>query len=195
MPSPVGPADLLVDLARGLSDLGVQWYVFGAQAVLLWGRPRMTTDVDATVRLGSLDNSALVDALTQRGFTARFDVQPEFVTRTRVLPLVHSPSGMALDLVIAGPGLEDEFIARAVRVQVGDVLVPVISPEDLIVTKVLAGRSKDIEDIRGVLDERGDRLALDHVRHTLQLLGDALGQSDLLPVFEAELQRWVRKRR
>lgn len=45
MPFPPGPANLLAELAR----LRVPWYVFGAQAALIWGRPRLTTDVDVTV--------------------------------------------------------------------------------------------------------------------------------------------------
>jgi hypothetical protein len=60
----------------------------------------------------------------------------------------------------------------------------VISPEDLIVTKVLAGRPKDIEDVRGIVHERRASLDEGRVRRTLGLLEQALGQSDLLPAFE-----------
>jgi predicted nucleotidyltransferase len=56
--------------------------------------------------------------------------------------------------VLAGPGLEEQFLARAVLVDIGGVRVPVMSPEDLVVTKILAGRPKDIEDVRGILAER-----------------------------------------
>ena len=51
MPSPRSvPADLLVSLAAVLSKLQARWYVFGAQAVILWGRPRLMADIDVTVR-------------------------------------------------------------------------------------------------------------------------------------------------
>ncbi len=65
----------------------------------------------------------------------------------------------------------------------------VISPEDLIVTKILAGREKDIEDVRSVLRERISSLALALIRATLALLEEALGQSDLRPLFEHELAK------
>jgi hypothetical protein len=45
-----GPAELLADLAVALGTVGARWYVFGAQAVSMWGRPRLTTDVDVTVQ-------------------------------------------------------------------------------------------------------------------------------------------------
>ncbi|HEX7705229.1 MAG TPA: nucleotidyltransferase [Thermoanaerobaculia bacterium] len=81
------------------------------------------------------------------------------------------------------------MLDRAISVQVEGTTVPVISPEDLIVTKVLAGRSKDIEDIRGVLLQRGASLDLGRIRGTLHLLEEALAQSDLIMVFESELER------
>ncbi len=46
--------------------------------------------------------------------------------------------------------------------------------------------------MRGVLSERGSALDVTQLRATLELLEDALGQSDLLPVFEHELGRWQR---
>jgi hypothetical protein len=192
VPSPAGPADLLIDLADGLAELQVPWYIFGAQAALIWGRPRLTTDVDVTVGAVPGGMPALLTALEPRGFTLRIDATPDFVRQTRVLPLMHDASGLAADLVLAGPGLEDDFLARAVLVDIGGATVPVISAEDLIVTKILAGRPKDIDDIRGVLAERGAQLDMGRVRTVLGMIEQALGQNDLVSQFEAELRRWQR---
>ncbi len=150
----------------------------------------MTADIDVTVRLGGDDPSALVEALKASGFQLRIVATHEFVRQTRVVPLVHTPSDLAVDMVLAGPGLEELFLSRTVSVEIGGMAVPIISPEDLVATKILAGRAKDIEDIRGVLDERGGRLDITAIRATLRQLEDALGQSDLVPLFEAELNRW-----
>ena len=191
MPSPAGPAELLSDLAVALAAIDARWYVFGAQAALVWGRPRLTTDVDVTVRC-SVSTDHLVRVLDAHGFVLRIDATETFIRATRVVPLEHRASGLALDVVLAGPGLEDLFLERAIPIDVAGTLVPFISPEDLIVTKVLAGREKDIEDVRGVLSERGATLDVDRIRTTLGLLEDALGQSDLMPVFDDELGRWQR---
>jgi len=191
VPSPAGPAELLSDLAVALAAIDARWYVFGAQAALVWGRPRLTTDVDVTVRC-SVSTDHLVRVLDAHGFVLRIDATETFIRATRVVPLEHRASGLALDVVLAGPGLEDLFLERAIPIDVAGTLVPFISPEDLIVTKVLAGREKDIEDVRGVLSERGATLDVDRIRTTLGLLEDALGQSDLMPVFDDELGRWQR---
>lgn len=191
MPSPAGPAELLADLATALDAIGVRWYVFGAQAALVWGRPRLTTDVDVTVQC-SVPTRELVAALETRGFTLRVDGTDAFIDATRVVPLEHRASGLALDMVLAGPGLEELFLERAIPVDVAGTTVPFISPEDLVVTKLLAGREKDIDDVHGVLSERGSTLDVSRIRATLQMLEDALGQSDLTPVLERELERWRR---
>ena len=189
MPSSAGPAELLSDLSVALNAIGAQWYVFGAQAALVWGRPRLTTDVDVTVKC-SASTDDLVRTLDSHGFSLRIDATDAFIRTTRVVPLEHGASGLALDVVLAGPGLEDLFLERTVPIDVAGTVVPFISPEDLIVTKLLAGREKDIEDVRGVLSERGGTLDVGRIRTTLGLLEDALGQSDLTPVFEDELGRW-----
>jgi hypothetical protein len=184
-----GPADLLAALAGALADAGARWYLFGAQAALIWGRPRLTADVDVTVRLDPEDPDALVRALGRHGFRLRVDPADDFVRRTRVLPFVFTPNGLPVDVVLAGPGIEELFLSRAVPVRLGSVTVPVISPEDLIVTKILAGRPKDVEDVRGILFERLPQLDLAVIRSTLGLLEAALSQTDLQPAFEAELAR------
>lgn len=61
--------------------------------------------------------------------------------------------------------------------------VPVAHATDLVVMKVLAGRGKDLDDVRSVL--AAGQVELDEVRQLLHQLEDALGQSDLLPALEA----------
>lgn len=190
MPSPTPPAELFRALAQVLQGLEAKWYLFGAQAVLVWGRPRLTADIDVTVRLDPATPGLLVTAMDRAGFALRVSATAVFVERTRVLPFLHTSTGWPLDVVLAGPGLEERFIAEAVDVDLGaGVHVPVIRAEDLVVTKILAGRPKDIDDVRGVLLERLERLDLASIRETLGLLEGALGVSDLLPVFESELAR------
>jgi hypothetical protein len=181
-----------------MAEGGERWYLFGAQAVQVWGAPRLTADVDVTVQLGVQDFAGFVARMQKKGFELRVRDVDGFVKKTRVFPFVHRASEIPVDVVLAGPGLEEEFLKRARPVDLGDVALPVISPEDLIVTKVLAGRPKDLEDIRGVLRARLETLDLAHIRRLLQLLQQALGQSNLKPLFEKELaliRRGRRKRR
>jgi hypothetical protein len=190
MRSPV--ADLLDDLRRALEAARTRWYLFGAQAALLYGAVRLTADVDVTVDWphGSQPD-ALVDALAAHGFVLRV-ADPAFVARTRVLPLVHAPTSLPLDAVLAGPGLEDAFFARVVEHDVEGVRVPVASPEDIVVMKVLAARTKDLDDVAAIAASPVP-LDLTYLRRTVALLEEALGQSDLQPVLDAALRRARRR--
>jgi hypothetical protein len=186
--------ELLRALGAVLAALGARWYVFGAQAVLVWGRPRLTGDVDVTMFLDPEDPEGFVAAMAPAGFELRVADVRDFVARTRVLPFTHVASGLALDVVLGGPGLEEEFLRTARHVDVGGVTVPVIGPEELIVTKVLAGRAKDLDDVRGILVAQGATLDLQRVRTLIRTLETAIDQSDLLPCFEEQV-RQVRSRR
>jgi hypothetical protein len=176
--------DALRELQEVLDRQGLRWYVFGAQAVVVYGLPRLTADLDVTLEASLERALALLPLLEQRGFATRAPEPEDLLRRARVLTLAHRSSGMAVDLVVAGPGLEEEFLAHRRFVDLGGLEVPVISPEDLVVTKILAGRPKDLEDVRGVLREQSGRLDLQRSRRFLRLLEQALGRSDLLPVLD-----------
>jgi predicted nucleotidyltransferase len=158
-----------------MREQGVRWYLFGAQAAIVWGSPRLSADVDITADLHSLALNDYIDTMQRHGFDV-VDNDSEFVARTRVVPFVHRVSRMPLDVVLAGSGLEEEFLQRAIYVDLSGCSVPVITPEDLIVTKILAGRPKDIEDVRGVISERSESMDVARIRAILRLLEEALSQ-------------------
>ena len=54
---------------------------------------------------------------------------------------------------------------------------------------MLAGRPKDVEDAVNLWRLRGQTLNAAHIRETLGLLEQALGQSDLVPGFESIVRR------
>jgi hypothetical protein len=166
----------LVAFARVAKRLALRWYVFGAQAVNLHGFPRATADLDLTIDLGELEPAAVVAALTKAGFTARFS-DAAFIAATRVIPVVHDATGLPVDLVLAGPGLEQQFLDEAITMRIASVDIPILSAENLVVTKLLAARPKDLEDVRELLAVR----RLDHrrIERLLAVLDRALDQNDL----------------
>ena len=181
-------AEALAALARALGTRRVPWYLFGAQAALLYGAARLTADVDVTVQLGDRATTKFVQALEKAGFRLRVRDVGDFVATTRVLPFVHARSAMPIDIVLAGPGLEELFFKRRRRRIIEGVPVPVASPEDVVVMKVLAGRGKDEDDVLAILAAQR-KLNRDRVRKTLAALERALDQSDLRPRFEELLLR------
>ncbi|MFP6663430.1 MAG: hypothetical protein VCC00_04440 [Deltaproteobacteria bacterium] len=181
---PSGLADLLADLGSALQAAGRDWYLFGAQAAVLYGSARLTADVDATVDAPLEVVEALLVPLALWHFEARVENPTDFARTTRVLPLLHTPSGMPCDLVLGGPGLEELFLERAEIFDVEGVRVPVARADDIVVMKILAGRPKDLEDAAAILRAAPETLNLASAHSLLAELENALDRGDLLPVLE-----------
>jgi hypothetical protein len=194
VPHPPSPfAEVLSSFNDAFSELGVGWYLFGAQAAILYGATRLTADVDVTVQLGRVTTAELGTHLVVQGFALRVHDE-SFLRTTRVLPVVHGKTRIPADVVIGGPGLEELFLSRAIKRKFVDFEIPVACPEDIVAMKLLAGREKDASDVESVL--RANRLTIDRTRllETLGMLEEALGQSDLVPMFERLWVAATRKR-
>jgi hypothetical protein len=179
-------AKLLGEIARALGPLKVRWYVFGAQAVIAAGYVRQTADIDITT--DDVPADKLRRALRRAGFELRKDIEgvDALIEHHRILPLRHR-SGLNLDVVRAGPGLEMEMLGRAIRRRVGRLQIPFAETNDLLVLKILAGRAKDLEDVRGLLRSCSKEIAPDLVRERLDQLGKLLDDSTFVASFEHEL--------
>ncbi len=153
----------------------------------------MTEDVDVTVQVPDGRLRSLVEALAKATFVPRVEDVESFAARSRVIPFFHRRTAMPLDLVIAAAGLEEQFLERAVRVDLGGVKVPILSPEDVIITKVLAGRPQDLLDVRAVLDMRRGTLDLRRIRSILGQIDEALGDLDVAASFESLFNERRRK--
>jgi hypothetical protein len=79
--SPV--ADLLADLSRAFAALDTPWYLFGAQAAIVYGVARLTVDVDVDVTArapAGTPAATWITTIEQHGFVRRFR-DPAFVER------------------------------------------------------------------------------------------------------------------
>lgn len=143
-------AELLARLARGLDAAALPYMIIGGQAVLLHGEPRLTRDVDVTLGVGLERLDDLLAALPGLGLRPLVDPS-DFTRRTLVLPCEDPGTGVRVDFILSFTPYERDAIARARRVLLGGTEVAFATAEDLVVHKVLAGRPRDLEDVRGVL--------------------------------------------
>ena len=96
-----------------------------------------------------------VGTILAAGFNLRVG-DPDFVRRTRVMPFMHTSTGMPVDVwVLAGSGLEDEFLARARQTDVYGTMLPVMDLANLMPPGG-TGRRRPAADARGQLKEGRD---------------------------------------
>ena len=114
--------------------------LIGGMAVLRWGRPRATQDVDVSLFTDFGNEATFVDSILAH-FPRR---TPD--ARERALEQV------GIDVALAAFPFEDEVIHRATPFEFGPgVVIPTASANDLIVSKAFANRPIDWMDIEGIV--------------------------------------------
>lgn len=161
----------LLSVFAALERAKVRYLVVGGVAVVLHGHLRVTADLDLVVDLDPANTKAALDALATLGYRARAPVPLEQFADASIrqswiddkgltvfsLWSPNSP-GTEVDLFAREPFPFNEAYARAVMVELGGSIVPVVSIVDLIALKRSAGRSKDLEDaeaLAAILEEDG----------------------------------------
>ena len=184
-PGPVPPAPLLEALgavSEWLDATATPGAVIGGVAASILGRPRLTEDIDVLVLLEPEEWPAFLAAGQQFGFVARTEDALDFAGTSRVLLVMHQPSGLRIDVVLGAMPLEEEIVRGASKAEVAGVAVPLPSPESIVVMKAIAQRPRDIADIEGILEVH-DHLDLDWIRERLTEFDRALDRADLLDEF------------
>lgn len=174
--------ELLSKLARGLDRRGIPYMLIGGQAVLLYGEPRLTRDVDVTLGAGPERLSLILDLAKESGWKILTDSPKDFVAQTLVLPCVDSASGIRIDFIFSFSPYERQAIERARSVAVEGTQVRYAAVEDVVIHKIVAGRARDLEDVRSIL-LKNPKLDGQYVRRWLGEIAAAQGE-ELLARFD-----------
>ena len=164
-------AAALAALQRGLDAEKKPWMCIGGVAAISQGVRRTTTDIDVAVRAEGIDLEALVRRLSRHGIRPRQPDAVAFARSSQVLLLVHSPSGVDLDVSLAWLSFEHEALAARVTVDFAGVRAPAARPEDLLIYKLFAARPQDLKDAESLLLMHRKTIDLARVRRVLEQLG------------------------
>lgn len=169
---------LLERIALGLERRQIPYMIIGGQAVLIYGEPRLTRDIDVTLGVGPEHLAELLAFAQACAWRVLVDAPEEFVRTTMVLPCADPESGIRIDFIFSHSAYEQQAMQRVRRVVIGKASVRFAAPEDVIVHKIIAGRGRDLEDIRSILLKNPviDRA---YIRHWLAEFDRSLGESYL----------------
>lgn len=166
--------DLLARIGAVLHDAGLPYMIVGGHALLLYGEPRLTKDIDITLGVGLERLPEVLDASRAAGLKPLVD--PEAFTRkTLVLPCGDQESGIRVDLIFSFSPYEQLAISRARKVMIRNTELSFASAEDLVIHKLIAGRPRDLEDVKGVL-LRNPAVDFNYIRHWLSEFSVTTGE-------------------
>jgi predicted nucleotidyltransferase len=142
---------LLKKIALQLKKASIPYMVIGGQAVLLYGEPRLTRDIDITLGIGVEGLSKVKKTVRSMGLKILVKNDKEFVGKTMVLPTMDKVSSIRIDFTFSYSFYERRAMERTKDIKLGRTSVRFASLEDLVIHKVIAGRPRDLEDIRSIL--------------------------------------------
>jgi hypothetical protein len=177
----------LFEAALELQNLFIrrQWQfcLIGGIALLRWGEPRFTRDVDVTLLTGFGREDEFITPILFSGYRGRIPDAAEFARRNRVL-LVDSPQGVPIDIALAGLPFEALMVERAslYEFETGCFL-RTCSAEDLAVQKLFAFRTRDVLDVETIVLRQHGRLDWAYIETHLRPLAQLKEQPEIMDVF------------
>ena len=137
-------------LKQLLQHLGIAWVLIGAHAANRYrNSARFTQDIDLLLANTGENLTQLRVALEQAGWRVR-----QADSDGELLRLQHPALGSA-DLLVAGTDYQQVAIQRARHELVDATMhVPVLTVEDVLLHKLIAGRYQDLADIEAILATR-----------------------------------------
>lgn len=159
---------LLKRLAQSLDRQKIPYMVIGGQAVLLYGSPRLTRDIDITLGVDTDFYEDLVDLCEKLKLKLLPKRPKEFAVTSKVLPTEDLRSRIRVDFIFSNTPYERQAIRRGKFVRVKGKAVRFASLEDLIIHKMFAGRAIDLEDVRTILVKNGKKVKVPYIRRWLK---------------------------
>jgi predicted nucleotidyltransferase len=158
--------DALLAVHETLDASGVAHALCGGIAANLYREDvRATMDVDLYIAVGAAELVALSRRFEEDGWEAR-----PYWRKGDLLRLMKGDMP-PVDCLIASTPYEVGALNRAVPASIDGHAVPVLTAEDLIVFKLVAGRARDYEAVAAMINALGKKLDAKFITETLTDLG------------------------
>ena len=175
---------LIKKIAQKLDSKSVDYMIIGGQAVLLYGSPRLTRDIDITLCADTDKFQIIKKICTESGLRILPENPEDFAVETKVLPAEDVESNIRIDFIFSFTPYETEAFKRTKEVFMDGYPVKFASCEDVIIHKMVAARAIDEEDVRTLLVKNRKSLDVDYIRKWLLEFGKLSEQQGVLKRFE-----------
>jgi len=147
------------EILREFQKQKVKYVIVGGIAVNLLGSLRSTADIDILVEMSDTNLKKVVSILKKKGYVVKQPVDPIGIADAKIRhDWIHNKHMKAfnfykedalkeVDIIIESPVSFEEAKKSALRIKIDDIILPVISIDNLIKMKQATGRSIDKLDI------------------------------------------------
>lgn len=142
--------ELLEQLSAIFQAAKLRGVLIGGQAVNFWNEPRFTHDIDFTVAADAEAIKRVVSGMLAAGFTIRREQGKNAPSGHDFVQFVRPETQDIVEIQTAKTEFQDLVVNRGATIDATQPF-PVATVEDLIVMKLIAGRSVDQHDILGLI--------------------------------------------
>jgi predicted nucleotidyltransferase len=173
--------DVLFEIVAVCEELALEFAIMGGIAVRVHGIPRPTFDVDLQMTVTQSQLEGFFERCEERGYTIGDAYRSGWRDEVGGMPLVKlktylnsetsdSGNSVDVDVFINDTPFQQSIMRRRQYCELSGRTVPLVTPEDLILLKLLANRPRDLGDIADVLFVQG-RLDEPYMYHWAACLG------------------------
>jgi hypothetical protein len=145
--------------------------IVGGIAVDYCGLPRPTFDLDILVRLEKQNIRRAVREFRKSGFKLNEKEVRLVLEIGNRFVMTKPPSLYRVDVWLSKTRFDRLSFQRRKQGKIGGKKVWLISPEDLVLSKLREGREQDLEDTLGILLRQKGRLDQKYLSHQAKVLG------------------------
>ena len=152
--------EVLFEIVSLLEREGIPYAVMGGLAVRVYSIPRATQDVDITISLDREKLPGFRDLLYEQGCSIPPVYDSDWLDQVAGLPLFKvkryiGEHGIDIDIFVAESRFQEQIIRRRCMVEISGNQVALVSPEDLMLLKLIASRPRDLVDVQDLLFAMG----------------------------------------
>lgn len=163
-------------ICRKLKSANVPYMITGGAAVGFWGHIRTTMDIDILIQIHSEQVDSLLSSIEREAYINIEEAKKAILDKS-IFNIILDETCFKIDLI---PLKEDSYeikkFSNRVKMNFQDKEIYVISPEDLIISKLLwsksaGGSERQIKDCESIYRLNSEILDLDYLERWVKLLG------------------------
>ena len=185
-------SNALVNIIRILAKIcnkeNIRIVLMGGIATSFYAMPRATYDIDGMIYIEKNNFDKFFTAIHKAGFKYDKKNPVKFIHNLPFLTLFHIKNKIYIVLFIAENEFQKIVVERARKIKFQNMMVDIISPEDLILLKSQAGRERDIEDVRNIIYENFKTLDFKYLKEWAKRLKIEIFLNDEIKSLRIEIK-------
>ncbi len=163
--------EILTLVCDFLNENRIEYVIVGGMAVLFYGNPRTTLDVDYVIQLSDKNIPVLVKFLQNNGFFAdEYDMRAALEEKSHCT-VEDKETMFRLDIKGAYSEMDERVLKNKKKLKFDNTVIYIASPEDTIANKLLFSREQDIKDALGIFVRQYNILNMGYLTDICKKIG------------------------